>query len=182
MAGAADGADDGNDVTAVADEIEANEGKYPHSVVYSTSLYSNSNNGPEKLDIVTYGERGQAGELAASRKAQPDQKVADLSTKTAPKHTKKPTDPGQMGGGLCVNRMVGVKGLEPSTSRSQTARASQLRHTPVYLQLPYYTKVTCPCLVQNVQTALARPAPGYSTSPAVSRISWLINSYSCAGR
>ena len=82
MAGAADGADDGNDVTAVADEIEANEGKYPHSVVYSTSLYSNSNNGPEKLDIVTYGERGQAGELAASRKAQPDQKVADLSTKT----------------------------------------------------------------------------------------------------
>ena len=26
--------------------------------------------------------------------------------------------------------MVGVKGLEPSTSRSQTARASQLRHTP----------------------------------------------------
>ena len=150
MAGAADGADDGNDVTAVADEIEANEGKYPHSVVYSTSLYSNSNNGPEKLDIVTYGERGQAGELAASRKAQPDQKVADLSTKTAPKHTKKPTDPGQMGGGLCVNRMVGVKGLEPSTSRSQTARASQLRHTPVYLQLPYYTKATCPCLVQNI--------------------------------
>jgi hypothetical protein len=28
--------------------------------------------------------------------------------------------------------MVGVKGLEPSTSRSQTARASQLRHTPTY--------------------------------------------------
>ena len=27
--------------------------------------------------------------------------------------------------------MVGVKGLEPSTSRSQTARASQLRHTPI---------------------------------------------------
>ena len=27
--------------------------------------------------------------------------------------------------------MVGVKGLEPSTSRSQTARASQLRHTPM---------------------------------------------------
>ncbi len=26
--------------------------------------------------------------------------------------------------------LVGVKGLEPSTSRSQTARASQLRHTP----------------------------------------------------
>ena len=90
MAGAADGADDGDDVTAVADEIEANTGKYPHSVVYSTSIYSNSSNGPEKLDIVTHGERGQAGELAASRKAQPDQKVADLSTKTAPKHTKNP--------------------------------------------------------------------------------------------
>gem|GEM_PF-146827 len=29
------------------------------------------------------------------------------------------------------NFMVGVKGLEPSTSRSQTARASQLRHTPI---------------------------------------------------
>ncbi len=28
-------------------------------------------------------------------------------------------------------QMVGVKGLEPSTSRSQTARASQLRHTPM---------------------------------------------------
>src|SRR5687767_8348908 len=27
--------------------------------------------------------------------------------------------------------MVGVKGLEPSTSASQTRRASQLRHTPV---------------------------------------------------
>ena len=26
--------------------------------------------------------------------------------------------------------MVGVKGLEPSTSASQTPRASQLRHTP----------------------------------------------------
>ena len=26
--------------------------------------------------------------------------------------------------------MVGVKGLEPSTSASQTRRASQLRHTP----------------------------------------------------
>ena len=64
-----------------------------------------------------------------------------------------------MGGGLCVNRMVGVKGLEPSTSRSQTARASQLRHTPVYLQLPYYTKATCPCLVQNLQTALGVPSP-----------------------
>ena len=114
-AGAADGADDGDDVTAVADEIEANEGRYPHSVVYSTSLYSNSNNGPEKLDMVTRGGRGQAGELAASRKAQPDQKVADLSTKTAPKHTKKPTNPGQMGGGLCVNRMVGLTGFEPAT-------------------------------------------------------------------
>ena len=33
--------------------------------------------------------------------------------------------------------MVGVKGLEPSTSRSQTARASQLRHTPVELWLLY---------------------------------------------
>ena len=32
--------------------------------------------------------------------------------------------------GLNNNKMVGVKGLEPSTSRSQTARASQLRHTP----------------------------------------------------
>ncbi len=30
--------------------------------------------------------------------------------------------------------MVGVKGLEPSTSRSQTARASQLRHTPLYFR------------------------------------------------
>jgi hypothetical protein len=29
--------------------------------------------------------------------------------------------------------MVGVKGLEPSTSASQTRRASQLRHTPVEL-------------------------------------------------
>ena len=27
--------------------------------------------------------------------------------------------------------LVGVKGLEPSTSWSQTRRASQLRHTPV---------------------------------------------------
>ena len=64
-----------------------------------------------------------------------------------------------MGGGLCVNRMVGVKGLEPSTSRSQTARASQLRHTPVYLQLPYYTKATCLCLVQNIQTTLGVSTP-----------------------
>ena len=27
--------------------------------------------------------------------------------------------------------VVGVRGLEPPTSRSQTARASQLRHTPM---------------------------------------------------
>ncbi len=27
--------------------------------------------------------------------------------------------------------MVGVAGLEPATSRSQSARASQLRHTPI---------------------------------------------------
>ena len=27
--------------------------------------------------------------------------------------------------------MVGEAGLEPATSRSQTARASQLRHTPL---------------------------------------------------
>lgn len=31
--------------------------------------------------------------------------------------------------------MVGVKGLEPSTSWSQTRRASQLRHTPTLLAL-----------------------------------------------
>ena len=31
---------------------------------------------------------------------------------------------------LDIISVVGVKGLEPSTSRSQTARASQLRHTP----------------------------------------------------
>ena len=38
--------------------------------------------------------------------------------------------------------MVGVKGLEPSTSRSQTARASQLRHTPmVRLEKLYRKKV-----------------------------------------
>jgi hypothetical protein len=35
--------------------------------------------------------------------------------------------------------MVGVKGLEPSTSRSQTARASQLRHTPIGGYLGDYT-------------------------------------------
>ncbi len=29
------------------------------------------------------------------------------------------------------DNMVGVRGLEPPTSRSQTARASQLRHTPI---------------------------------------------------
>lgn len=40
--------------------------------------------------------------------------------------------------------MVGVKGLEPSTSRSQTARASQLRHTPIGV----YTEV----LYQKVRT------------------------------
>ncbi len=28
---------------------------------------------------------------------------------------------------------VGVKGFEPSTSASQTPRASRLRHTPLYL-------------------------------------------------
>ena len=33
-------------------------------------------------------------------------------------------------GGSKLLLLVGVKGLEPSTSRSQTARASQLRHTP----------------------------------------------------
>ena len=33
--------------------------------------------------------------------------------------------------GLNNNIMVGVRGLEPPTSRSQTARASQLRHTPM---------------------------------------------------
>ncbi len=33
--------------------------------------------------------------------------------------------------------MVGVKGLEPSTSRSQTARASQLRHTPIVCLVDY---------------------------------------------
>lgn len=32
--------------------------------------------------------------------------------------------------------MVGVKGLEPSTSASQTRRASQLRHTPEALFPP----------------------------------------------
>ena len=42
--------------------------------------------------------------------------------------------------------LVGVKGLEPSTSRSQTARASQLRHTPMvfprrlYSKMPVYTR------------------------------------------
>ena len=34
--------------------------------------------------------------------------------------------------------LVGVKGLEPSTSRSQTARASQLRHTPLRTNNAYY--------------------------------------------
>ena len=34
---------------------------------------------------------------------------------------------------LDIISVVGVKGLEPSTSRSQTARASQLRHTPTVL-------------------------------------------------
>ena len=45
------------------------------------------------------------------------------STKTPPERNPE---------GACSNKMsvVGVKGLEPSTSRSQTARASQLRHTP----------------------------------------------------
>ena len=45
------------------------------------------------------------------------------STKTPPERNPE---------GTCSNKMsvVGVKGLEPSTSRSQTARASQLRHTP----------------------------------------------------
>ena len=45
------------------------------------------------------------------------------STKTPPEWSSE---------GACSNKMsvVGVKGLEPSTSRSQTARASQLRHTP----------------------------------------------------
>lgn len=33
--------------------------------------------------------------------------------------------------GWDLTYLVGVKGLEPSTSRSQTARASQLRHTPM---------------------------------------------------
>ena len=28
--------------------------------------------------------------------------------------------------------MVGVRGLEPPASSSQTTRASQLRHTPIY--------------------------------------------------
>ena len=42
------------------------------------------------------------------------------------------TPPERSSEGVCSNKMsvVGVKGLEPSTSRSQTARASQLRHTP----------------------------------------------------
>ena len=43
------------------------------------------------------------------------------------------TPPKRNSEGVCSNKMsvvVGVKGLEPSTSRSQTARASQLRHTP----------------------------------------------------
>ena len=34
--------------------------------------------------------------------------------------------------------MVGDKGLEPSTSRSQTARASQLRQSPKNNQQGYY--------------------------------------------
>ena len=44
-----------------------------------------------------------------------------------------------------IIKLVGVKGLEPSTSRSQTARASQLRHTPkddldTYITiLPHFT-------------------------------------------
>lgn len=36
--------------------------------------------------------------------------------------------------------MVGVKGFEPSTSRSQTARAARLRHTPKWVNgqiIPY---------------------------------------------
>jgi hypothetical protein len=32
--------------------------------------------------------------------------------------------------GLLIVQLVGDKGLEPSTSRSQTARASQLRQSP----------------------------------------------------
>ena len=48
--------------------------------------------------------------------------------------------------------MVGDKGLEPSTSRSQTARASQLRHTPFigclfselfYHHLGLYLSILC---------------------------------------
>ena len=47
---------------------------------------------------------------------------------------------------LCL---VGDKGLEPSTSRSQTARASQLRQSPT-MRLGYYTLFTSVSTALNV--------------------------------
>lgn len=35
-------------------------------------------------------------------------------------------------GRLSINKVVGVTGLEPATSRPPAVRASQLRHTPTY--------------------------------------------------
>jgi hypothetical protein len=53
--------------------------------------------------------------------------------------------------------VVGVKGLEPSTSRSQTARASQLRHTPrnadyIIQSVTYLTKYILVALYTKVAT------------------------------
>jgi hypothetical protein len=36
--------------------------------------------------------------------------------------------------------MVGVKGLEPSTSRSQTAHSSQLSYTPTIVKPEHFAK------------------------------------------
>ena len=50
--------------------------------------------------------------------------------------------------------MVGVKGLEPSTSASQTPRASQLRHTPSS-NLLHKLRLSSPkCNKQNIESGL----------------------------
>ena len=54
-----------------------------------------------------------------------------------PQSQQKPTPGANHDVGLNAMYVVGVKGLEPSTSRSQTARASQLRHTPMCVTTVY---------------------------------------------
>ncbi len=47
---------------------------------------------------------------------------------------------------LKISNVVGDRGLEPPTSRSQTARASQLRQSPSYVTDCLYFKVLSECL------------------------------------